>query len=181
MVNHIELYDSKEKAKATPSMLADGGVALHSSSPCTGLSFELKNVVFEYPGSKTNESSLKGINLVIKPNQLVIIVGGNGSGKSIIVNLLTRLYDATSGEIMLDSLPISDYSLQSLRGSMALLNQDHNIFPLSLYENVALGCPEQFENRELVEDSIRRVGADTCTGKFNKKTRHGSLSFGHRV
>lgn len=143
--------------------------------------FHTRNVVFEYPGSKTNESSLKGLNLVIKPNRLVIIVGGNGSGKSTIVNLLTRLYDATSGEIMLDSLPISDYSLQSLRGSMALLNQDHNIFPLSLYENVALGCPEQFENRELVEDSIRRVGADTCTGKFNKKTRHGSLSFGHRV
>lgn len=130
--------------------------------------FPLRNVVFEYPGNKTNVSSLKGINLTIHPGQLVIIVGSNGSGKSTLVNLLTRLYDTTSGSITVDSLPISSYSLSSLRGSMALLNQDHHVFPFSLYENVALGFPEEFGNREMVEDSIRRGGAEEFTGKFKK-------------
>ncbi|KAF9458587.1 P-loop containing nucleoside triphosphate hydrolase protein [Collybia nuda] len=135
------------------------------SKPQAGMGFEIQNVSFTYPGSKNKDSALKNISLSIKSGDLVVIVGANGSGKSTIIKLLTRLYDATSGKILIDGTPTDDYRALDLRQATAMFTQDHNVFPLSLYENIALGYPEQISNSEMVSKAAESGGA---TGFINK-------------
>lgn len=125
-----------------------------------GMSFELRNVSFSYPGSKSLTGALKDVSFSIKPGQLVIIVGANGSGKSTIIKLLTRLYDVTSGEILVDGLPIQDYKISDLHDATATLTQNNHIYPLSLAKNIGLGCPASVEDTEMVKEAAKQGGAD---------------------
>ncbi|KAG5636717.1 hypothetical protein H0H81_007084 [Sphagnurus paluster] len=102
-----------------------------------GMGLELQNVTFSYPGSKT-KTALNNVSLSIKPGQLVVIVGANGSGKSTMVKLMTRLYEPSSGTLLIDNVAAERYRSSSLRRAMATLTQDHKIYPLSIYENISL-------------------------------------------
>ncbi|RDB22985.1 putative multidrug export ATP-binding/permease protein YgaD [Hypsizygus marmoreus] len=124
-----------------------------------GMAFELKDVTFAYPGSKSKNNALEKISLTIRPGQLVVIVGANGSGKSTIIKLLTRLYDPTSGTILIDQIPAQQYKATDLRQSMATFTQDHNLFPLSLYENIALGNPMAALDEEMVTKAAEQGGS----------------------
>ena len=75
---------------------------------------EFKDVWFRYP-SRKNDWILKGLNLKIRPNETVALVGESGCGKSTLVSLLMRFYDADSGIITVDGVNIKDYNLSSLR------------------------------------------------------------------
>lgn len=96
----------------------------------------------------------------------MVIVGANGSGKSTIIKLLTRLYDATSGQVLVDGTPVQDYCGVELRQAMASFTQDHNLFPLSLYENIALGFPERSSNTEMVSKAADSGGASAFIAKL---------------
>jgi ABC-type multidrug transport system fused ATPase/permease subunit len=96
---------------------------------------------------------------VIKPGQLVVIVGTNGSGKSSTIKLLTRLFDPTNGEICFDGQPLPSYKLNDIRNSIAILRQDHPVLPLSLRENVAFGLPESEPTDSEVRDAVQQGGA----------------------
>ncbi|RDB22903.1 Lipid A export ATP-binding/permease protein MsbA [Hypsizygus marmoreus] len=124
-----------------------------------GMAFELKDITFGYPGSKSKNNALEKVSLTIKPDQLVVIVGANGSGKSTIIKLLTRLYDPTSGTILIDELPAQRYKMTELRHSMATFTQDHKLFPLSLYENIALGNPKAASDEEMVANAAEQGGS----------------------
>jgi ABC-type multidrug transport system fused ATPase/permease subunit len=125
-----------------------------------------RGVTFAYPGSKENVKALRGISLSIKPGQLVIVVGANGSGKSTIVKMLSRLYDPESGEILVDGQPIQQYQLSDLRVATATLTQDHLIYPLSLTENIGLGHPDLVSDMDLVVQASKQGGAYDCISKL---------------
>ncbi|KAK0439055.1 P-loop containing nucleoside triphosphate hydrolase protein [Desarmillaria tabescens] len=103
-----------------------------------GMSISFRDVSFIYPGNKL---ALKDVSFDISPGQLIVIVGINGSGKSSLLNLLSRLRDPTSGEILIDGRPLQDYELASLRSSITVLSQGDVLYPLSYGDNflTALG------------------------------------------
>lgn len=97
--------------------------------------FEFKNVAFDYNG----EGALKNISFNVKAGQHVGIVGATGSGKSTIINLISRFYDLTSGEILVDGVPIKEIDIERLRSSIAVAQQDVFLFSESVAANIAYG------------------------------------------
>ena len=93
------------------------------------------NLSFKY----TNEWVLKNINLEIKKGETVAIVGQSGAGKTTLVNLLPRFYDATKGDILIDGLSIQDLKVKSLRSIMGLVSQESILFNDTVFNNIAFG------------------------------------------
>jgi ABC-type multidrug transport system fused ATPase/permease subunit len=119
----------------------------------------LRDVSFAYPGGGKKTNALTGINLDIKAGQLVVVVGVNGSGKSTLTRLLARLYDPTSGEILIDGRPSTEYRMAGLHCATALLSQDSEIYPLTLAENIGLGYPEHSSDLEMIKEAASEAGA----------------------
>jgi ATP-binding cassette subfamily B protein len=106
---------------------------------------EFRNVSFLYPD--TGIQALKSISFEIKPGDSLAIIGTTGSGKSTISNLLSRMYDVTGGEVLVDDIPIKDYNLTSLRSQMGFVPQDVFLFSDTIYNNIAFGLAIAEENR----------------------------------
>ncbi|MFZ5971191.1 MAG: ABC transporter ATP-binding protein [Bacteroidota bacterium] len=104
---------------------------------------QFKNVSFTYPD--TGIQALKNISFNIEPGQSLAIIGTTGSGKSTISNLVTRLYDATSGEVLIDEVPIKHYDLNSLRSQLGVVPQDVFLFSDTIFNNIAFGLKEPDE------------------------------------
>lgn len=85
---------------------------------------------FKYPTKEANV--IDGLSFTIKPGDTVVIVGENGCGKSSTIKLLTRLYEVTGGEILIDDLPVKDYKLKDLRAASAIMYQDYHHFDLTV-------------------------------------------------
>lgn len=132
---------------------------------------EFKNVNFEY---KEGVPVLRNVNVCVKAGSNVAIVGNSGGGKTTLVNLLPRFYDATSGQILIDGTDIKDYTLKSLRDNMAVVFQDNFLFSGTIRENILSGKPTASEEDirhvlELVylEDFVESLedGLDTQIGE----------------
>ena len=104
----------------------------------------------------------------INSGQLVVIVGGNGSGKSTITRILSRLFDPTSGQVLIDGHSSSDYRVNDLRHAMVILSQDTSLFPLSLAENIGLGYPPFSSNKDMILEAAKEGGALGFIEKFDK-------------
>lgn len=109
------------------------------------------DVCFAYPGSQKAIGALTNVNLSIGAGQLVVVVGANGSGKSTIIRLLSRLYNPVSGELLIDGKNANEYRL------------------VSLSENIGVGFPDQCANKEMVERAAQQGGAS----EFIKKLVNG--------
>jgi len=105
---------------------------------------EFRNVSFTYPGS--SEPAIKDININIKAGQQVAIVGRTGSGKSSLVQLIPRLFDATEGEILVDGLPISKHLLSNLRTAIGFVPQQNFLFSDTIGGNIAFGADHATES-----------------------------------
>lgn len=101
---------------------------------------EFDNVSFSFP-SRQEQLVLNHLSLRIEPGSIVGVVGASGAGKSTIVSLLERFYDATSGVIRLDGVPIRDYNLRWLRSSIGLVSQEPRLFDQSVADNIRIGNP----------------------------------------
>lgn len=97
------------------------------------------NVSFAYEGSR---QVLSDISLEVRPGETVAVLGGTGSGKSTLINLIPRFYDPTSGRILIDGIDIRDVTLESLRRQIGIVTQETFLFSASLRENIAYGKPE---------------------------------------
>jgi ATP-binding cassette subfamily B protein len=107
---------------------------------------EFKDVHFQFadvePGG---DQLLKGVDLVIEPGESVALIGVTGSGKSTLTALATRLYDVTSGQILLDGVDIRDLTREELRKHIAMAFEDATLFSASVRDNVLLGKPDASE------------------------------------
>lgn len=108
---------------------------------------EFRNVVFRYPDAPQESAPLlNGIDLVLEPGQSVALIGVTGCGKSTLTALTTRLYEVTSGQILLDGVDIRELSLDELRTRIAMAFEDATLFSASVRENVLLGRPDAGED-----------------------------------
>ncbi|KAJ2934277.1 hypothetical protein H1R20_g2819, partial [Candolleomyces eurysporus] len=148
----------------------DGGQTPYPPSEKTaseGMAFELRNLSFSYPGSKKTTGALDSINLKIPGGSVVVLVGSNGSGKSTIVRILSRLFAPTSGDFLIDGRPAEDYDLVDLRRASTLLSQDNSIYPLSFAENIGLGCLDLAGDMEMIEKAAEQGGAAGFISKLD--------------
>lgn len=109
---------------------------------------EFRNVSFSYPNSST--SALQNVSFQIKRGEKVLITGKNGSGKTTLIKLLLRLYEPTTGTILINGIDIKKYNLSSLRQCIAVMFQDYVIYAFSLQENLTL-------SRGVGDDDIYKV------------------------
>ena len=106
---------------------------------CGGrITFE--NVSFRYPGATTE--ALKGVSFETRPNELIAVLGMTASGKSTIMNLIPRFYDATAGAIRIDGHDVRDFTLKSLRSRIGIVFQETTLFSGTLRENIAYAKPD---------------------------------------
>ena len=95
---------------------------------------EFKNVSFTYPNQK--EPALKDVNLIIMPGEKIALVGKNGAGKTTLIKLLCRLYEPSSGEILINNIPLYEYSKEFLNKMFSVVFQDFKLFSYSIKENI---------------------------------------------
>ena len=126
---------------------------------------EVKNLSFRYEGNE--KDTLSDISFTLEKGERIALVGSNGSGKTTLVKLLLRLYDPSSGEVLLDGKNIKEYSLESYRGSFGTVFQDFKMFSMSVMDNVLLR-PSLSEERKTVEDALRESGAYEKISQFDK-------------
>ena len=100
---------------------------------------EFKNVGFRYARSGSGEDVLKNISFTAEPGQTVAIVGGTGSGKSSLVNLIPRFYDVTEGAVLIDGVDVRDYRMEDLRDGIGMVLQKNVLFSGSIRENMRWG------------------------------------------
>ena len=106
------------------------------------MSIELKNVTYTYsPGTAYESHALKDVSLVIPDGQFIGIIGHTGSGKSTLVNLLARFYDATDGQIRIGGHDIRSYSREELRGKIGMVMQKAQLFSGTIRSNLLWGNP----------------------------------------
>ena len=125
---------------------------------------EFKDVNFSYD---TGNKILSNVSFHIKKNDTVAIVGKSGSGKSTIANLIPRFYNHTSGEILIDDIKVSDFSLKHLRSSISIVNQSPSLFNDTISKNIAYGDDEI--NVDKLRESAKLSG---CT-EFIEKLPEG--------
>ena len=140
----------------------------HHQCPMLSYLQSTRNVSFSYPGSQTATPSLDNVSMNINPGQLVVIVGANGSGKSTLIRILSRLYDPTSGQVLIDGHSSSDYRINDLRRATVILSQDTSIYPLSLAENIGLGYPDFSSNKDMIMEAAKEGGVFELIQKLRK-------------
>ena len=126
---------------------------------------EFKNVSFRYPSRNT--MVLNDINLSVKKSEVIAIVGKSGAGKTTLVDLLFRFFDATSGSIIIDGRPIQEYKLTSLRRQLALVTQETFLFNDTIWNNIAFGCEQEVTREEILE-AARAAHVDVFASKLDE-------------
>ncbi|HEV8514689.1 MAG TPA: ABC transporter ATP-binding protein [Cyclobacteriaceae bacterium] len=106
---------------------------------------EFKDVQFTYPD--TGVQALKNISFKINPGESLAIIGTTGSGKSTIANLVSRLYDVSAGEVLVDEIPIRDYDLVCLRKQVGVVPQDVFLFSDTVFNNIGFGLDKLDEEK----------------------------------
>src|SRR6266404_758920 len=99
--------------------------------------FEFRNVSFSYPG--TDRYVLRDFNFVFAPGERIALIGENGEGKTTVVKLVTRLYDVTEGQILLDGVDLRDYSIEDLHHEIGVIFQDFMRYEMTARENIVVG------------------------------------------
>ena len=119
-------------------------------------SIQFKNVNFSYSGS-TNLLHLKGVDLDIKSGETIGIIGSTGSGKSTLVQIIPRLYDATEGQVLVGGVDVKEYDLDTLRNQVAMVLQKNTLFSGTIKDNLRWGDPNATD--EEIEEACRLANA----------------------
>ena len=126
-------------------------------------SVEFRDVSFKY-SAKAERFALQDVNLTIKPGQTVGILGGTGSSKTSLVNLIPRLYDVSEGEVLVGGIDVRNYDLESLRNQVSVVLQKNVLFSGTIKENLRWGNPDATDE-ELVE-ACKRAQAHEFVSSF---------------
>ncbi len=145
--NLISFMKQEKKiiAEETPPLLPERHV---------GHTIEFKNVSFQYP--QTERYVLKNVNLKFEAGETIVLVGLNGAGKTTLIKLLTRLYDPTAGQILLDGKDIRRYDVQALYHIFGIVFQDFGKYAVTVEENILFGNIQQAPDKARVEEAARQ-------------------------
>ncbi len=110
---------------------------------------EFRDVSFKYLASGSGDDVLEHVSFTAKPGQFVAIVGGTGTGKSSLVNLIPRFYDVTGGSVLLDGVDVRDYPIEELRSRIGMVLQNNVLFSGTIRENLLWGRPDATEEEML--------------------------------
>jgi ATP-binding cassette subfamily B (MDR/TAP) protein 1 len=147
-----QLYDIID---AVPTL--DIYAAAGHRAPVQG-KIEFRQCSFSYP-SRPDSVVLRDFSLVIEPQQTVALVGPSGSGKSTVIGVLLRFYDLVEGKVLIDDVEVKDWNLTHLRDQIGLVQQDPQLFGVSVLENIAMGLPE-YNARMQADPTDAAVGKD---------------------
>ena len=129
--------------------------------------FEFHNVSFSYPGSP--RLILDRLNFHLRPGERVALIGENGQGKTTIVKLMTRLYDPTEGQILLDGIDLREYDLEDLYREIGVIFQDFMRYEMTARENIAVGRIEEVDNLPLLQRAAQKSMADEVIARLQKE------------
>jgi ATP-binding cassette subfamily B protein len=150
--------DSAPAMSGTPSALSVAGQGGTQAGTRRREGFRLEKVAFRYP--ETERAVFERLDLTIPWGKTTAVVGENGAGKSTLVKLLTRLYDPTGGQVLLDGIDLREYDLEDLRRHIAVVFQDFARYQLPVWENIGLGNVDHFTDRDRIAEAARQAGAD---------------------
>ncbi len=117
----------------SPDVIVSGA---HQGETAEKGSIEFRNVSFSYPGSE-GETVLENISFRVEPGETLGIIGATASGKSTLVNLIPRFYDATSGSVLVDGVDVKEYELTALRDKIAIVLQKAELYSRSIAQNIS--------------------------------------------
>jgi ATP-binding cassette subfamily B protein len=126
--------------------------------------FEFRNVSFAYPG--TTRRVLSNFNFTLEPGERIALIGENGQGKTTVVKLITRLYDPTEGQILLDGKDLRDYKLEDLHHEIGVIFQDFMRYEMTARENIGVGRVESEHSQEEIESAAHKSLAESVIAKL---------------
>lgn len=153
----------------TENNIADGPFTGETEEKGT---VEFKNVFFKYPDAE--EYVLEDVSFVANKGDTVAFIGSTGSGKSTLINLVPRFYDATSGQILIDGVDIKDYNLNSLRNKLGYISQRAVMFSGTVRSNLTLGENGKGEQTDEQMDEALKI---SCVLDFVNKMENKKDSF----
>ena len=142
-------------------------------------SVEFKNVSFSYPDSPEDE--LSKVSFRINRGETLAVIGATGSGKTTLVNLIPRLYDATSGEVLVDGVNVKDYALSALYDKIGYAAQKAVMFSGTIKDNVFLGESAAARDEQTLSDALSVSQASEFVDKYDEKTEHKVAQLGRNV
>jgi len=152
----LAFFEMKPRVESKP-----GGVP--APSPIRR-GFEFRNVSFAYPG--TERRVLSRFNFTLRPGERVALIGENGQGKTTVVKLISRLYDPTEGEILLDGVDLRDYDLASLHTEIGVIFQDFMRYEMTARDNIVVGRIEAPHTQQEIEYAAHRSLASEVVNKL---------------
>lgn len=146
---------------STNPVISDGHKSADSDNSGT---VEFRNVGFSYPGS-SGKPVLSGIDLKAGKGQMIAILGSTGCGKTSLVNLVPRFYDATEGDVLVDGVNVKDYDVDTLRSKIGVVLQKSELFSGTVAENIRWGCETATD--EEVKTAAKIAQAEEFIDGFN--------------
>ena len=146
--------------------IVDGDITSINDNP----TIEFKNVSYSYPGSE--KETLKDINFELVPGKTTAIIGGTGSGKSTILNLIPRLQDVTTGEILIDGINIKQLNLKTLRDRISFTPQEAILFQGTVKSNMQTGKSDATD--EEIENALKMAQVDFLEDMDDEVSQGGS-------
>ena len=146
---------------STNPVISDGNKSADSDNSGT---VEFRNVDFSYPGS-SGKPVLSGIDLKAEKGQMLAILGSTGCGKTSLVNLVPRFYDATKGDVLVDGVNVKDYDVDTLRSKIGVVLQKSELFSGTVAENIRWGCETATD--EEVKTAAKIAQAEEFIDGFN--------------
>ena len=165
----VTITISIESARRIVEVLNEKPTIVSPSNPIYNIDngeIEFKNVSFKYK-EEGNKYVLSNINLKIESGQMIGILGGTGSGKTSLVNLISRIYDVNEGEVILSGHNVKEYDVDSLRENIAVVLQKNILFSGSVKENLKWG------NENATDEEIIHFSKLACADEFVSKFEGG--------
>jgi ATP-binding cassette subfamily B protein len=155
----VDIVDGDQPTLAPAVNIADGDQLTPTPVVSQGR-VEFRNVSFKYNLTGTGENVLSNISFTAEPGKVIAIVGGTGTGKSTLVNLIPRLYDVSEGSVLVDGVDVRDYALDTLRGAIGVVLQKNTLFSGTIRENLRWG------NEDATEEEIITACQDAQAHSF---------------